>query len=209
MLEETTLALAGSGKKFKKCCINKIEKNIVTPADSYIQKSLKNYPKEELKKYYDEDVISIDEKLYNALKHKSIPILVERNFCEEKRRDINNMEEAFKLIEEKSEKENITSVEDFDNKISIHYSLKYIIEGYLKILDRRGKDEKECLNKKIEFITKIFNIFKFEEDYKKDIISGIILNYLNEEKFYEAEKVIKEFKNAFPELETFLNSKLE
>ena len=31
-------------------------------------------------------------------------ILVERNFSEEKRRDINNMEEAFKLIEEKCEK---------------------------------------------------------------------------------------------------------
>ncbi len=60
--------IVGSGKKYKKCCMNKQEINTVTPADMYIKKSLKEYPKEELKLFYDDEIIAIDEKLYQVLK---------------------------------------------------------------------------------------------------------------------------------------------
>lgn len=49
--------LAGSGKKYKKCCMNKQELQIVTPADSYIEKSLKDYPLQKLQEFYDDEVI--------------------------------------------------------------------------------------------------------------------------------------------------------
>lgn len=126
----------GSGRKYKHCCIDKDKENVVTPADIYINKSLKDYPKDSLKKVYNEDLIEIDEKLYRVLKHKQVPITVERNYGEETRRNEKDMNEAIELIKAKCEKDNINTMEEFDDQIAIHYTFEDIIDKYFRVLDK-------------------------------------------------------------------------
>ncbi len=160
--------IAGSGKKYKRCCMNKQEIKIVTPADIYIERSLKEYPKEELKQFYDDEIIAIDEKLYQVLKHKAIPLWINRNYIEEKRRNTKNMAEAIELIKNKCEKENINKIQEFDEKLAIHYDLDYIIRGYFNVLDgTRNIDYKEIRDEKVDFLNKIMQIFDMDKEEKK------------------------------------------
>lgn len=200
---------AGSGKKYKKCCLNKLESQILTPADKYIENSLKDYPKEGLKKFYDEERILIDEKLYRALKHKLVPIFIKRNYEEEKRRDLKNMEEAIELIKEKCQKENINTIDKFNNKISIHYNLELIIDGYLNLLNNIKNEEYEKIQeKKAEFLIQMIQIFNFDERYKRVYISNFIDDYLECEDYFYAEKNIKKFIKQLPDMEKYLSIKL-
>ena len=158
----------GSGKKYKNCCMNKKEVQVVTPADKYIEKSLKDYPKQNLQKYYEKENIEIDEKLYKVLKHKAIPLWVDRNYNEETRRNIKNMNEALELIKAKCEKENIHTVEDYDNKIAIHYGLMEIVEKYFDILDKAdSRLEDSIADKKEQFLSELNNIIDIGYKNKK------------------------------------------
>ena len=126
--------------------MNKQELQVNTPADYYIQKSLKDYPKEQLLQHFDEDVVLIDEKLYKALKHKAVPLFIERNYSEENRRDLQYIKEALELIKEKCKKENITTMEELDNKVLIHYVYIDILDRYLDILTNRRNPSNEDID---------------------------------------------------------------
>lgn len=201
--------IAGSGKKYKKCCMNKQKIKIVTPADMYIERSLKEYPKEELKLFYEDDVIAIDEKIYQVLKHKAIPIWVDRNYMEETRRNAKNMEEAIELIREKCRKEDINTVKEFDETIAIHYDLDDIINGYFSVLDKTRNVEYDAIqNEKTDFLISIMQIFDIEEEDKRLYIDKIIDRYIEEDYCEEAEKTIDKFLLNFPKMKKYLNIKL-
>ena len=51
------LCPCGSGKKYKKCCMSKEKEDEKTEADIYIERALKMYPLEEIKKFYDDETI--------------------------------------------------------------------------------------------------------------------------------------------------------
>lgn len=199
------LCYCGSGKKYKKCCMNKREIEVVTPADLYIKKSLADYPKETLKLFYDEESIAIDEKLYQVLKHKAIPLWVDRNHVEEKRRNTKNMEEALELIKEKCKKENINTRQEFNEKISIHYNLEQILSGYLKILDNtRCGHFDEIQDEKVDFLKQIISIIDIEKEYKEILIDDIIDEYIEKGYYEEKEEVINRFILKFPEMKEYL-----
>ena len=187
--------------------MNKKEIEVITPADLYIKKSLADYPKETLKLFYDEESIAIDEKLYQVLKHKAIPLWVDRNYVEEKRRNTKNMEEALELIKEKCKKENINTRQEFNEKIAIHYNLEQIISGYLKILDntRYGHFD-EIQDEKIDFLKQIISIIDIEKEYKAELKEATLkankleIDIVNKDNEIEALKQqIEEFKNESKE----------
>lgn len=199
------LCPCGSGKKYKKCCIDKEEQVIVTPADVYIQKSLQDYPKEELKKFYDEEVVAIDEKLYQVLKYKAIPLWVKRNYAEESRRNAKNMEEALKLIEEKCKKDKIHTLDEFNSKLAIHYDFEEIVEGYLNVLNKTGDLSFELTqNIKVEFLLQILPILDINVQLKKFYINSVIDEYLEKRYYCEAKYAIQKIKTQMPEMEMHL-----
>lgn len=185
--------------------MNKKEIEVITPADLYIKKSLADYPKETLKLFYDEESIAIDEKLYQVLKHKAIPLWVDRNYVEEKRRNTKNMEEALELIKEKCKKENINTRQEFNEKIAIHYNLEQIISGYLKILDntRYGHFD-EIQDEKIDFLKQIISIIDIEKEYKEILIDDIIDEYIEKDYYENREELINRFILKFPEIKEYL-----
>lgn len=203
------LCSCGSGKKYKKCCMNKKEIQVVTPADLYIKKSLKDYPKETLKLYYDAESVEIDEKLYQVLKHKAIPLWIDRNYTEELRRNTKNMEEAIELIKEKCKKEKINTVKEFDEKIAIHFNLNEVINKYFNILDNtRNVGIEEIQDKKVDFLIQMIQIFEIEKEYKKTYINNIIERYLEEGYYLEAEEKINMFSLKLADMKKYLNIKL-
>lgn len=203
------LCSCGSGKKYKKCCMNKKEIQVVTPADLYIKKSLKDYPKETLKLYYDAESVEIDEKLYQVLKHKAIPLWIDRNYTEELRRNTKNMEEAIELIKEKCKKEKINTVKEFDEKIAIHFNLNEVINKYFNILDNtRNVGIEEIQDKKVDFLIQMIQIFEIEKEYKKTYINNIIERYLEEGYYLEAEEKINMFSLKIADMKKYLNIKL-
>lgn len=203
-------AFAGSGKKYKKCCMNKKEITIVTPADIYIEKALKDYPKEELLKYYDAESVQIDEKLYQVLKHKAIPLWVNRNYQEEARRNIKNMKEALELIKIKCQKEKIKTVQEFDEKIAIHYNFNDIINKYFEVIDKNKRaffEDKQ--NQKTDFIIQISQIINMDIAWIKFYTNLIIEEYFDDDDIIEnAEEIIYKLKEQFPDMEKFFNIKL-
>lgn len=118
----------GSGKKYKKCCMNKAEQDITIFDDK--EKWLRDYPVEPkvkevgrvyLSDNFDNESIEIDKLVYLALHHRPIPIYVKRDEIKEDQIKINYLIQASKLFIYKCEKENITSFDEYDNKYKIHY----------------------------------------------------------------------------------------
>lgn len=140
----------GSGKKFKKCHLNKIE--YLNNSDNGIEtnaakeKWLKNYPqisfdpytnedvqdfsREEGRLYledlYNRDAIAIDYNVYLALKRRPRrSFFGETPEMQEEQKKISEayLERARELYEQKVKNEDIKSPEDFDRKYAIHYTV--------------------------------------------------------------------------------------
>lgn len=143
----------GSGKKYKKCCMNKPQ----SPADQVEseqekRKWLKYYPapaKERqegrvyLEDFFDSESIEIDKLIYLALMHREIPIWQkEADEIVEHRKRV-YLSEAFSKFVEKAEKENIKTFQEYDEKYSIHYPC----EEWMQVLRSLIKDkDKELFN---------------------------------------------------------------
>lgn len=140
----------GSGKKYKKCCMNKPQ----SPADQVEseqekRKWLKYYPasaKERqegrvyLEDFFDEESIEIDKLIYLALMHRAIPIWQkEADEIVENRKRI-YLSEAFSKFVEKVEKENIKTFQEYDEKYSIHYPCEEWIQVLQSLLKNKDKE---------------------------------------------------------------------
>lgn len=140
----------GSGKKYKKCCLNKTQ----TPVDliesvQEKEKWLRYYPaalkeREEgriyLEDYFDPDSIEIDKLIYLALNYRDHSIWDrEPEEAEEKRKRV-YLSEAFSKFTKKIEKENINKFQEYDEKFSIHYQCAEWFEPLLRLLKKAGED---------------------------------------------------------------------
>lgn len=120
----------GSGKKYKFCCMNKA-KSPVDEIESVQERMrcLKSYPyvgenKEEgriyLDDYFDRESIEIDKLLYLGLIHRPVLIWLCDEVMEEERcRKYLTL--AFEKFEEKVQKEEIKTFQEYDKKYGIHY----------------------------------------------------------------------------------------
>lgn len=124
----------GSGKKYKRCCIDKATNNFIISQEDR-ERWLKDYPKEDPKNKdgqvyinhnFDSESINIDKLVYLALHHRAIPIWVNRDKIAENNEKIKYLYKASELFLLKCEKENIESFREYDEKYKIHYrSMKW------------------------------------------------------------------------------------
>lgn len=124
----------GSGKKYKKCCINKFSSEEFFIMEE-MEMWLKYYPKVDgerkngqvlLSDFFDDKAIEIDKYLYLALHHRAIPVWEKRDYAEEERRKAIYLKKAKKMIDEKMEKENLKDYSEYDKKHKIHYNVSEI-----------------------------------------------------------------------------------
>lgn len=155
----------GSGKKYKKCCMDKTledkGKNFIE-SDEERKKWLKHYPIEEGEKkdgqilitdVFDKESINIDKLVYLALHHRAFPIWIKRDYKAENRNKIAYLTKAGEQFLSKCEKENITSFEEYDSKYKIHYRSSYWFQEFKSLLQEN--DLEEVYKDTIEEIEKI------------------------------------------------------
>ena len=183
----------GSGKKYKKCCLNSVENSL--PYQNYINRSLENYPKknsgEKLDFYslYDEEYIKIDKLLYKALKRKNIPLFIERNIAKEKDIDFTYLDEAYPLIKGIVKNKKIKSIDEYDESVSIHFSLYSFFKYYTDlIIEKIDKGRKDYIEKLEEVINYFYTTFELDEQWEFVFLEKINSYYLITKKYKEAIK---------------------
>ena len=141
----------GSGKKYKKCCLNKQKQ----PEDfiesrGEREKWLKRYPpaakeREEgriyLEDLFDLESIEIDQLLYLALNTRPHFIWQpeDKDMVHDRQRAY--LSEAFSKFVQKIEKENIRTFQEYDEKYSIHYQCEEWLSDLQMLLDEIGDEE--------------------------------------------------------------------
>ena len=121
----------GSGKKYKKCCMNKTDDNkedFIMAADR--KKWLKDYPEDPdcrveghiyLSDFYDQKSIETDKLVYLALKHRQ-GFITQRETPEQmSKRQLYYLRRAFARYTERCQAEGIRTFQEYDDKYSIHY----------------------------------------------------------------------------------------
>ena len=158
----------------------------------------------------------IDQKLYAAFTHKAIPLWVNRNYNKETRTNVLYVLEAVDLIIRKCKKEGIKTEKEYDEKISIHYSLKDIIKKYFDLINDEYSNSSiyeicqgiDVIDEE-EFLKFINKNIKLTPKTLFDVLDGFIIKeYLENEEFEEAEKKIKELILEFPSIKKELLLKL-
>ena len=154
----------GSGKKYKKCCIDKKESTL--PYQILIDKSLSEYPKKkdseekyDLYDFYTEENIELDKLLYKVLKQKRIPLYIKRDYSTEDKINLQYCEMAFEKIKNIVKKEKFNTLEDYDNKVSIHYSIYQFYQKYSDLLI--GLLKKPLCSKKNQYLDNLKELSDF------------------------------------------------
>lgn len=169
----------GSGKKYKKCCLDKVKNSV--SYQNFIDKSLERYPKKtnnenDFYSYFKEEYIKIDELLYKALKRKEIPLSIKRDEKKELDMDYVYLKDAYFLIKDVVSKNKFKTLWDYDYEVSIHF-------GILSFFNRYS----ECILGKI----RDGNIYYVEE--LKEVVDFFYDNFdLNDEN----ESIFLDRKNA-------------
>lgn len=197
----------GSGKKYKKCCLDKEEKLPVLSYQKHIEESLSKYPKRksnqdqiDIYDIYREDAIELDKKMYRILTKKHIPLFIERNITLENQIDISNSKKVLNDIEEIVKKEKFKTLEDFDDKISVHFSIYQFIEHYtymlLSEIDNPFSKNHQEYKKQLEYVLDYF--------YKNLDLKGP-----NEILFIDRKKDLLDYTGRSDEAIEFLEEKLK
>lgn len=143
----------GSGKKYKKCCYDKDQReDSVAPIrleDKY--DLLKDYPKDSpLFKtlFNNEEAIEIDIPVYKALHHRAIPLWVKRDFDQERLGQIHYLNEALELFLKKCRREHIASFAAYDEQYMVHYRSSQWVEALIELLEDDMSPEMENIREK-------------------------------------------------------------
>ena len=140
----------GSGKKYKKCCMNKPQSPVaLVESEQEKKKWLEYYPasaeeRQEgrvyLEDFYDRESIEIDQLVYLAMKHRAIPIWQrEADEVVEHRKKV-YLSEAFSKFLDKTEKEGIKTFQEYDEKYIIHYPCEEWLQVLRSLLKNDDKD---------------------------------------------------------------------
>ena len=152
----------GSGKKYKKCCLNKTEEEKLRDKE---KGWLEDYPVEPdvkiagrvyLSDHFDEEAIEIDKLVYLALNNSEISLSERRDPEELDSIMINYLTKASRLFINKCNKENINSFDEYDRKFKIHYdSLDWFEKlRYLIRVQKNREQYDEILNEVEEVLSK-------------------------------------------------------
>ena len=132
----------GSGKKYKKCCMNKAadkKEELTMAADR--KKWLESYPEDPgcrieghiyLSDFYDREAIETDKLVYLELKHRAEFITMRETQEQKIKRRTYYLLKAFSRYAERCKAEDIRTFREYDDKYSIHYTsaewLNYLIQ---------------------------------------------------------------------------------
>ncbi len=199
----------GSGKKFKKCCIDKVDN--ILPYQKYISDSLKHYPKKNDNKeldfysFYDEECIKIDQLLYKVLKKKRIPLFIKRDIRRENEISYKYLDEAYPLIKEIVKKKKIKRLDDFDEQISIHFGVLMFFKCYTDLMLEKIRDcKKNYIENLGEIINYFYTTFEIPESRESLFLEKINVYYLITEKYAEAIKFFEsKLSNEFAKYDTY------
>lgn len=141
----------GSGKKYKFCCMNKPKEpvdDIESPEER--RRWLERYPavgreripgRVYLDDYYDRESIEADKLLYLGLMQRP-GLIWKRDEQKENQRTREYLYLAFQKAAEIAERENLTSLGEFDKKHSIHYRCAEWLGRLLELLKDAGDQER-------------------------------------------------------------------
>ena len=144
----------GSGKKYKHCCLNKHRNKVEgIESEQEQQKWLKEYPQLGMERvkgriyledYFDRDSIEIDRLVYLALHHRAIPMweqeMIREDVVDARKRGY--LWEAFSRYQEKLQREDMKTAEEYDQKYAIHYRCKEWMQELLFLLGENGEKER-------------------------------------------------------------------
>lgn len=141
----------GSGKKYKKCCLNRPQQTAdLIESEQERKKWLEEYPgsaqiREEgriyLEDYYDAESIEIDKLVYLALHHRAIPIWHSESEETVEKRKLLYLKEAYAKFVEKAGKEGTETFREYDESYSIHYPCREWMDALLQLLKK--SDDRE------------------------------------------------------------------
>lgn len=183
----------GSGMKYKHCCALKKRPFY----HKYIDESISRYPKKKTNEnqkdiydFYSDDAIEIDKLMYQFLCHKAIPIFIQRNYKLEEEINVETCGKIVELLKIKLRKEHYDTIDDYDLKNSIHYSLIYFFAKYTEILVKdlkvNGYQHKLHYADKLEEILNLFyENFNLNDDNEVIFIDRTVYLYIFKDKIEE------------------------
>ena len=148
----------GSGKKYKKCCIDKTDSKTSDIDWNGKYGILDRYPKDSalFNDLYDKEARDINYLAYRALAHRAIPVWIQRDYEQERIEKVHLLKEALELFVNKCERENITSFTDYDKKYMIHYHSFEWVADLVDLIEKKDPTELRQLKKDAEEIIKKF-----------------------------------------------------
>lgn len=194
----------GSGKKYKKCCIDKDA--LFLPYQKYIDESLARYPdkkrnanEKDLYDFYDSDAIEIDKLMYNVFQHKAVPIFIKRDYLKEDEINLDYFNQIYEKLKGFLSKHHYKNINEYDKQNSIHYPLLKYFVNYSELLINKIEDESYF--KDDLFIEKLENLIKLFYD-------NFDLNNANEIVFIDRQTFIYRNDCNFDEAIEYLEDKL-
>ena len=133
-----------------------------TQGDSKSYDLMKYYPRQgppaeegqrTITDFYSPKAIEIDIPVYKALKHRSIPIWVERNRTREDLERIGFLLEAFYMFTQTCEEEHLETFDEYDRKYMVHYDsatwvriLRNLMEEYEDRIPGKKRDARDAVD---------------------------------------------------------------
>ncbi|MDR1688739.1 MAG: DUF1186 domain-containing protein [Clostridiales bacterium] len=152
----------GSGKKYKKCCIDKEQTEQPVPTVTRIEDRydlLKLYPKDSelFNQMYEKEAVEIDKLAYKALRHRAIPMWIKRDYEQERLGKLNYLNEALGLFLDKCQREQITSFDSYDKKYMVHYASLQWVSAIVDLVKDGDTDKVASIRQKAESTLKKFS----------------------------------------------------
>ena len=183
----------GSGKKYKKCCLEKDE-------EKELEESIPNMRNKGIWTY-DGD----DKKIKPKSEPEGIEAYMKKAYDYEQSDDIENTmlyyKKSFDLIIDKCKAEKITDISYYDKKYSTYYFLKNFMKDYEYSFDDNLDKPKIYAEDKINFVDKMNEVFELSDEIKKNYIclKANALKKLGD--FVKAKKLLEEAFEIYPDFD--------
>ena len=106
---------------------------------------------------YEKGAIDIDILAYKALRHRTIPIWIERDLENERLGQIDYLDEALTLFLNKCQQEGITSFSAYDKQFMIHYKSSEWVLALSILIEDNDSEKLALIKQKAEDVLQKFS----------------------------------------------------
>lgn len=140
----------GSGKKFKKCCLKRLEEWELH-LKQYEESMRNSYPpltgqngRPGLSDYFSQDAITVDRLAYRAVKLLDVPVFLSRAEEHRARRQAKTLLlEAFEELQSICFRHDLRTPEEYDREYHVHYDCAWWLEILLELLEKENPHRRE------------------------------------------------------------------